>query len=143
MWRFVISIFLVIFFSTLVHAATNTPVASEEIKRAYADAIKSHLTNNWKYIATAENFNDAVVVKLRISRDGKISEKTIVQNAKHELLETEALRQLTAMEPFPQMPQEILKEVEIVQFKHQFRPTDLEVELESAEKFLKALAPKP
>lgn len=143
MWRFIITFFLFCIFSTVTHAATNTPVASEEIKKAYADAIMAHLKNNWKYATTAENFKDAVVVKLKLSRDGKVSDKTIVQSAKHKLLEQEALRQLTAMEPFPSMPPEILAEIQFVQFNHTFTPTDLQVDLESAKKFLKAIEPKP
>ena len=61
----------------------------------------------------------------------------------HKQLEEEALRQLTAMEPFPLMPPEIQKEVQWVGFTHQFRPTLLDVDLESAKKFLKAVETNP
>ena len=63
--------------ATFLNAQSNTPAASEDAKRACADALILHLKNKWDYSTFPDKFKDFVVVKLMIDKESPVLEKMI------------------------------------------------------------------
>ena len=78
---------------------------------------------------TSENKMESVVVTLKIDKMGKLLERKVVKHSIDENLNTEVFKQLSDMEPFPHMPDEI--GAEYIKFDYQFVPNAVAVNSEN------------
>ena len=127
-------------------SASTTHAEEAEVispQKAYSRALMEHLRQHWDFQVKPEDFEDSVTIKLKIDRDGTLSEATILTNAANENLDAEALKQLSEMQPFPKMPAEIDENIAFVQFPYRLSPTSITVNLSDKEKYLKEIDKQP
>lgn len=115
-------------FTIQAYAQDSSVPEEPNVKMEYSQSIMQHLKNNWEYKLTPENKMESVVVNLKIDKEGKIFERKVVKNSNDEKLNTEVFKQLSAMEPFPKMPDEF--GAEYIKLNYQFVPNALIVNTE-------------
>ena len=143
MWR-ALSLFVIFALSSLTISSVSVLGSeADNPKKEYSRALMAHLKNSWNYQVAPEYFQDTVTVKLKIDREGKLTEAAIVKNAAHKSLDDEVLEQLTNMQPFPKMPVEISEEIAFAQFPYNFSPTSMKVNLTDKDKYLKEIEKQP
>jgi TonB family protein len=129
--------------SLLFSSASAFGSEAESPQKVYSKALMAHLKNGWNYQVTPEYFQDTVTVKLKIDREGKLTEAAILKNAAHKSLDDEALKQLSEMQPFPKMPAEMSEEIAFAQFPYNFSPTSIKVNLRDKDKYLQSIDTEP
>jgi len=143
MWRFFSLLVICAFSSLIIFSTSAIGAETESPQKVYSKALMAHLKNSWNYQVTPEYFQDNVTVKLKIDREGKLTEAAILKNAAHKSLDEEVLKQLSEMQPFPKMPAEMSEEIAYAQFPYNFSPTSIKVNLTDKDKYLQEIDKQP
>jgi len=143
MLRFLFVIIICAFSTVSIFSTSVVAAEAKNPQLEYSRALMEHLKQNWNFQVTPEHFKDSVTIKLKIDREGNLAEATILEHALSSSLDTEALKQLSAMQPFPKMSAEIDEKAAFVEFPYQFSPTSIAVSLTDKDKYLKEIDSQP